>query len=56
MKQIHLRLPDELHGQLVEAKGDVSLNTLIVLLLAGGTGFNVRPKEDPTTHEEADDD
>jgi hypothetical protein len=41
--QIRVRMPNALHEQLAEtaAKEGVSLNTLIVTLLAGGIGFKV---------------
>lgn len=41
--KITLRLPPALHAQLVEraAQQDVSLNALIVALLAGGIGFKL---------------
>jgi predicted HicB family RNase H-like nuclease len=46
--QLRVRLPTELHTRLAaeaERQG-VSLNTLIVALLAGGVGWTVKQKEE----------
>jgi hypothetical protein len=45
---IHIRLPRPLHDQLREAaeREGLSLNTLVVSLLAGGIGFKLaKPKQ-----------
>lgn len=53
--QIHLRLPPALHEQVKAAaeKQDVSLNQMIVLLVAGGVGFKLERKSDPEVREHA---
>jgi predicted HicB family RNase H-like nuclease len=42
--QLRVRMPPELHAQLsaMAAEQEVSLNTLIVALLAGGIGWKLK--------------
>jgi predicted HicB family RNase H-like nuclease len=44
MPQIHVRIPPDLHQHLVKlaAEQDISLNTLVLILLAGASGFKLQ--------------
>lgn len=46
--KIHVRMPKALHADLLERKDEqgVSLNQLVVALIAGGMGFTLEPGDD----------